>query len=182
MLLYVWWCWSGRSRRWATRVYGDVMVLLALPTLGVFSIAFAVTSVSDSAGSLLVTLATAIGLLGLIAMGFEAVGVQPRWWGPRWYHDLQASDWQPDLSHRPTAALISSTVAAPFSSDLTAAQVFEEPPVARWWANYVYDPDEGRLAHGLSPPGAFSATSPSTPVGSPLPPTAERTACGTGPR
>jgi hypothetical protein len=153
MLVYVWRCWSGRSRRWATRVYGDVMVLLALPTLGVFSIAFAVKMVSDSAGSLLVTLATIIGLLGLIAMGFEAIGVQPRWWGPGWYHDVQASNWKPDLSHRPTAALVSSTVPAPFSSDRNAAQAFEGMPVARWWANYVWDPDEGRRAHGLSPPG-----------------------------
>ena len=76
ILLYVWWCWSGRSRRWGTRVFMDLMVLWCLPTMGVFLVAFAVKIVvSDPAGDLLVAVATAVGLLGFVALLFE-----PRWW------------------------------------------------------------------------------------------------------
>jgi hypothetical protein len=154
MLLYVWWCWSGRYRRWATRVYGDLLVLCVLPSQGVILIAFAFkVAGSDPVADFLLWVGVAVCFLGFVAMGLEVFGVHPRWWGPRWYHDLQASNPQPDLSGRLTAAWISSTAPAPFSSDRTAAQVFQEAPVGRWWANYVYDPDEGRRAHGLSPPG-----------------------------
>ena len=41
MLLCVWWCWSGRYRRWATRVNGDMLVLCVLPSQGVILIALA---------------------------------------------------------------------------------------------------------------------------------------------
>jgi hypothetical protein len=157
MLLYVWWCWSGRSRRWATRVFSDVMVLWLLPAMGAILIAFAVKMVlSDPVGSFLVWVAVAVGWLGLIAAVLEMFGVQPRWWGPRWYHDLQASNPQPDLSDGPTALWVSSTVPAPFNSDHNAAQAFGGMPVARWGGNYVRDPDDGRRAHGLAAPGAVS--------------------------
>jgi hypothetical protein len=157
ILLYVWWCWSGRSRRWATRVFGDLLVLWLLPTMGAILIAFAVEIVlGDPFGNLLLVVATAIGFLGLIAMGLEVMGIQPRWWGPRWYHDLHARNPQPDLSDRLTALWISSTVPAPFSSDHTAAQALGEPPVARWRSNYVEDPDDRRRTHGLALRGAVA--------------------------
>jgi hypothetical protein len=157
MLLYVWWCWSGRSRRWATRVFMDVLVLWCLPALGLILIAFAVKVVlSDPVGDLLLWVGVAVGWLGFIAAVLELLGVQPRWWGPRWYHDLQASNPQPDLNDRLTALWISSTVPAPFSSDLKAAQAFREAPVARWRGNYVYDPDDRRRTHGLAVPGAVA--------------------------
>jgi hypothetical protein len=157
MLLYAWWCWSGRSRRWATRVFMDVLVLWCLPALGLILIAFAVKVVlSDPVGDLLLWLGVAVGLLGFIAALLELLGVQPRWWGPRWYHDLQASNPQPDLSDRLTALWIGSTVPAPFSSDLTAAQSFGEAPVARWRTQYIYDPDTRRREHGLTPPGTVA--------------------------
>jgi hypothetical protein len=157
ILLYVWWCWSGRSRHWATRVFINQVVYGLLPGLGVIYVAAAVRIAgSDSVGNLLFALGVAVCLLGFVAVGLEALGVQPRWWGPRWYHDLQASNPQPDLSDRLTAAWIGSTVPAPFSSDRNATQAFGEAPVARWRVNYVYDPDEGRRVHGLSPPGGVA--------------------------
>jgi hypothetical protein len=56
--------------------------------LGLFLIAAAVKNVvGDPASDLWGVVATAVGLLGFIALLFE-----PRWWGPRWYHDLQASN------------------------------------------------------------------------------------------
>jgi hypothetical protein len=157
MLVYVWWCWSGRSRRWASRAFMDVMVLWSLPTLGVILIAFAVKVVlSDLVGDLLMWVGVAVGWLGFIAAVLGLLGVQARWWGPRWYHDLQTSNPQPDLSDRLTALWISSTVPAPFSSDRKAAQAFEEAPVARWRGNYVYDPDDRHRTHGLAVPGAVA--------------------------
>jgi hypothetical protein len=157
MLLYVWWCWSGRYRRWATRVFGDQMVLWLLPGMGVILIAFGVRLLTDGpVSTVLLVVGVAVCFLGFIAVGLEALGFQPRWWGPRWYHDLQASNPQPDLSDGLTALWISRTVPAPFSSDRNAAQAFEGMPVARWGGNYVYDPDEGRRAHGLAAPGAVS--------------------------
>jgi hypothetical protein len=157
MLAYVWWCWSGRSRRWATRAFMDLMVLWSLPTMGVILIAFAVgTVLSDPIGHLLLWVAVAVCLLGGIASVLEVFGVQPRWWGPRWYHDLQARGPQPDLTDGLTALWISSTVPAPFSSDRNAAQAFGEAPVARWNANYIYDPDQGRRTHGLAVPGGVA--------------------------
>jgi hypothetical protein len=157
MLLYVWWCWSGRSRRWARRVFGDVLVLSSLPALGGILIAFAIKVViSDRIGDFVLWVAIAVGWLGFIAVGFQMLGFRPRWWGPRWYHDLQASNPQPDLSHGPTAALISSTVPASFSSDLEAAQAFGEAPVARWRAQYIYDPDTRHRDHGMAPPGTVA--------------------------
>jgi hypothetical protein len=151
ILLYVWWCWSGRSRRWGTRVFMDLMVLWCLPTMGVFLVAFAVKIVvSDPAGDLLVAVATAVGLLGFVALLFE-----PRWWGPRWYHDLQASNPQPDLRDPLTAVSVSSTVPAPFSSDRKAAHAFGETSALAWWrGNYVHDPDTRHREHGLAVPGA----------------------------
>jgi hypothetical protein len=152
ILVYVWWCWSGRSRRWATRAFINQLVYAILPGLGLFLIAAAVKNVvGDPAGDLLVAVATAVGLLGFVALLFE-----PRWWGPRWYHDLQASNPQPDLSDRLTAVWVSSTAPAPFSSDLKAAQAFGETPVARWRGNYVYDPDDRHRTHGLAVPGAVA--------------------------
>jgi hypothetical protein len=156
-LVYVWWCWSGRSRRWARRVFGNVLVLSVLPAWGGILIALAVKLViSDRIGGFLLWTAITVGWLGIIALGFEMLGFRPRWWGPRWYHDLDARNPQPDLSHGPTAVLISSTVPAPFSSDLEAAPAFGEPRVARWRAQYVYDPDDGRRAHALAPPGGVA--------------------------
>jgi hypothetical protein len=157
MLLYVWWCWSGRSRRWATRAFMDVLVLFGLPTMGLILIAFAVKTVlSDPVGDLLLWVGVAVGFLGLVATTLELVGVRPRWWGPRWYHDLQAGDPQPDLSDGLTALWVSSTVPAPFSSDRKAARAFGETPVARWPGNYVHDPDAGRREHGLAVRGAVA--------------------------
>jgi hypothetical protein len=155
MLLYVWWCWSGRSRRWATRVFMDVMVLWMLPVMGAILIAFAVKTVlGDPIGNLLLGVAVAMGLLGFVVAGLQLVGVQTRWWGPRWYHDLQTGDPPPDLRDGLTALWVSSTVPAPFSSQLGAARAFSEPPVARWRGNYVYDPDTRHREHGLAVPGA----------------------------
>jgi hypothetical protein len=154
MLVYVW-CWSGWSRRWATRVFMDVMVLWLLPAEGAILIAFAVKVVlSDPIGDLLMWVAVAVGWLGLLATGLEVLGVRPRWWGPRWYHELQASNPRPDLRDPLTAVWISSTVPAPFSSDRKAARAFVEAAVARWRANYVYDPDTRHREHGLAVPGA----------------------------
>jgi hypothetical protein len=152
ILVYVWWCWSGRSRRWATRAFTNQLVYAILPGLGLFLIAAAVKNmVGDPAGELLVAVATAVGLLGFIALLFE-----PRWWGPRWYHDLQAGNPQPDLSDRLTAVWVSSTAPAPFGSDLKVAQAFGETPVARWRGDCVYDPDTRHREHGLAVPGAVA--------------------------
>lgn len=154
-LLYVWWCWSGRSRRWATRAFMDVLVLWCLPTLGVILIAFAVkVVVSDPVGDLLLWVGVAVGWLGFVAAVLELLGVQPRWWGPRWYHDLQASNPQPDLQDPLTAVVTSAMAPAPFSSDRTAARVFGEAPVVRWRGKYVHDPDTRHREHGFAVPGA----------------------------
>jgi hypothetical protein len=157
MLLCVWWCWSGRYRRWATRMYGDMLVLCVLPSQGVILIAFAFKVAGrDPVADFLLWVGVAVCFLGLVALGLEVFGVHPRWWGPRWYHDLQASNPQPDLGGRLTAAWTSGTVPAPFSSDRNAAQAFGEAPVACWRVNYIYDPDHGQRAHGLSPPGGVA--------------------------
>jgi hypothetical protein len=154
-MLYVWWCWSGRSRRWATRAFMDVLVLWCLPALGVVQIAFAVkVVVSDPVGDLLLWVGVAVGWLGFIAAVPGLLGVQPRWWGPRWYHDLQATNPQPDLQDPLTAVVTSAIVSAPFSSDYKAAHVFGEAPVARWRGSYVHDPDTRHREHGLAVPGA----------------------------
>jgi hypothetical protein len=150
MLLYVWWCWSGRSRRWATQVFTNQMVYALLPGMGAILIAFGVRLLTDGPISdFLFAVAVAVSFLGFVALLFE-----PRWWGPRWYHDLRASNPQPDLRDPATAVWISSTVPAPFSSRLKAAQAFGEAPVARWRGNYVYDPDTRHREHGLAVPGA----------------------------
>jgi hypothetical protein len=152
ILLYVWRCWSGRSRRWATQAFTNQMVYALLPGMGAILVAFAVKTVlGDPLGNLLVAAAVVVCFLGLVALVFE-----PRWWGPRWYHDLQASNPQPDLNDGLTALWVSSTAPALFSSDLKATQAFGETPVARWTGNYVYDPDDRRRTHGLAVPGAVA--------------------------
>jgi hypothetical protein len=157
ILLYVWWCWSGRSRRWATRMFSDLLVLWLLPGMSAILIAFGVRLLTDGpVSNLLMWVAVAVCFLGLVATALEVMGFQPRWWGPRWYHDLQASNPQPDLNDGLTALWVSSTVPAPFSSNLKAAQAFGETPVARWTGNYIYDPDDRRRAHGLAVPGAVA--------------------------
>ena len=150
ILLYVWWCWSGRSRRWATQAFTNQMVYALLPGMGAILIAFGVRLLTDGPVSdLLMWAAVVVAFLGLVALHFE-----PRWWGPRWYHDLQASNPQPDLQDPLTAVVTSAIVPAPFSSRLKAAQAFEETPVARWRGNYVHDPDTRHREHGLAVPGA----------------------------
>jgi hypothetical protein len=114
ILLYVWRCWSGRSRRWATRAFTNQMVYALLPGMGAILVAFAVKVVfGDPLGNLLMAVAVVVCFLGLVALIFE-----PRWWGPRWYHDLQASNPQPDLQDPLTAVVTSAAVPAPFSSRL----------------------------------------------------------------
>jgi hypothetical protein len=150
ILLYVWRCWSGRSRRWATRAFTNQMVYALLPGMGAILVAFAVKVVfGDPLGNLLMAVAVVVCILGLVALIFE-----PRWWGPRWYHDLHASNPQPDLQDPLTAVVTSATVPAPFSSRLKAARAFGETPVARWRGSYVHDPDTRHREHGLAAPGA----------------------------
>jgi hypothetical protein len=64
----------GRSRRWATRVFSNQLVYGVLPGLGVFLIAAAVKIVvGDPLGNLLVAVATAVGLLGVVAISSSTV-------------------------------------------------------------------------------------------------------------
>jgi hypothetical protein len=151
ILLYVWYCWSGRSRRWATQAFTNQLIYAILPGLGAVFVAFGVMMlVGDPAGSLVMAVAVTVCLLGLVALVFE-----PRWWGPRWYHELARSDPQPDLHDPLTALVTSATTPAPFSSQAEAAQALGGTAVARWRGSYVHDPDARHRDHGIAAPGAI---------------------------
>jgi hypothetical protein len=150
VLFYVWRCWSGRSRRWATQAFTNQLVYAILPGLGALFVAFGVMMlVGGRVGDVVMTAAVVVCLLGLVVLVFE-----PRWWGPRWYHDLRASNPQPDLQDPLTALATGATTPAPlFSSQAEAAEALGGTAVARWRGNYVHDPDARHREHGLAAPG-----------------------------
>jgi hypothetical protein len=151
ILLYVWYCWSGRSRRWATQAFTNQLVYAILPGLGSVFVAFGVMMlVGGPVGDLLMAVAIVVCLLGLVALVF-----QPHWWGPGWYHELLRSNPQPDLHDPLTALVTSATAPAPFSSQAEAAEALGGTAVARWRGSYVHDPDARHREHGIAAPGAI---------------------------
>jgi hypothetical protein len=150
-LFYVWRCWSGRSRRWATQAFTNQLVYAILPGLGAVLVAFGVVAlVGGPVGNLLMAAAVVLCLLGLVVLVFE-----PRWWGPRWYHELRRSGPEPDLQDPLTALVTGATTpAAPFSSQAEAAEALGGTAVARWRGSYVHDPDARHREHGLAAVGA----------------------------
>jgi hypothetical protein len=126
ILFYVWRCWSGRSRRWATQAFTNQLVYAILPGLGAVFVAFGVMMlVGDPVGDLLMAVAIVVCLLGVVALVFE-----PRWWGPEWYHELLRRDPQPDLHDPLTALVTGATTSAPFSSQAEAAEALGGAAVA----------------------------------------------------
>jgi hypothetical protein len=151
IFFYLWRCWSGRSRRWATQAFTNQLVYAILPGLGAIFFAFGImVLVGGLVGDVLMATAVVICLLGVVALVFE-----PRWWGPRWYHELRRGDPQPDLQDPLTALVTGATTpAAPFSSQAEAAEALGGTAVARWRGSYVHDPDARHREHGLAAVGA----------------------------
>ena len=177
ILLYVWRCWSGRSRRWATRAFTNQMVYALPPGMGAILVAFAVKVVfGDPLGNLWMAVAVVVCILGLVALIFEplvgsALVPRPPSQQPA-ARPAGPADRGGDQRHR----------AGP---DPAASRRPGHSGRLRWpgWrGSHVHDPTRDIASTALPRRGRSAATSPYIGAGSPSPPPPPRTACVTSPR
>lgn len=87
VLAYTARCWSGRSRGWVRRdARTEQLVLGCLPSLTAVLVAL---GIADLAGEGPVTNTFVALMLLAVLVSVTATVSGARWWGPRWYRELQ---------------------------------------------------------------------------------------------
>jgi hypothetical protein len=163
LLAYTGWCWAGRSpraRRWSRRTSWDSMILGLFPGLGLVLLASGVAAMLPESvigwAAPLILVAFAVFGMGMIYLVFK-----PRWWGPRWYRRMPASQRHSDLDDTFTAVRTVAVGGRGVDSQKAARRAVAAEfgvaakPVASYGGGFVRDPDGGR-DHALARRGTVA--------------------------
>lgn len=158
ILAYVGWCWAGRSRRaraWAGQPTQHPLVLGVFPGMGLmlFSL-WLVAAFGDGASPVSAPFFLASVLVFLFAF------YTPRWWGPRWFHQMSKRETVNTRDSLNAAGITAMAGRGPGASAIKAREAFggSAEPLNHWRGGYVYDPDSRERAHGAARWGTVDGT------------------------
>jgi hypothetical protein len=148
------WAWRGRTRRsrWWVRSPGGAQVMLGLvPGLGLIILGVGLLTLIGPWFVAVIGLPLLFGAVLEFAVIFAQL---PRWWGPRWYRQMSEAERRADTTNAFAAAVVGLTDRpGVVSAKAAAARFRDERPLASWRGGWVYDPDTGERAHGMSRKG-----------------------------
>jgi hypothetical protein len=133
--------WFGDYRQWAVGQQGPFIVYV-LPAIGVAAVAFGIGFLTPATLSSALFWAAMVGLLA----SFLAYAVEPRWWGPAWYHKVRHEMNAPSEASKNGDGVASDRAIRQSARELAA--VLDGPPSTRWRA-YLVEESEGLRKYGV---------------------------------
>jgi hypothetical protein len=134
LLALSWVCWSGRWRAWARIAMLPLAPITALPALGILLVTLGAWEPSPAP---LQGILAALTLIALVA-AFVIWMWDPKWYGPAWYRERDAT-FDPSVPLNAAIAASVRTTPAITSERAVREAVGAAEPLDRWRAHLVSD-------------------------------------------
>lgn len=140
--------WYGRSRQWAIGSSGPAIVYM-VPTVAVWSIGLGIAfATTGGPARIIIGVLVVVGVAGAISHA-----VEPRWWGPSWYHQLRHELDFPNLEEFDPgreAREVEPVPGSELSSQRLAEELFDCQPVVDSSRCYlIHEPNKGLRKYGV---------------------------------
>jgi hypothetical protein len=154
LLLFVRQRWYGRYRQWSVNDTQGSFIVYSAPAMAVGALLGAITLICLVVVPVrIVSQVLLAGALLTPMVGIFASAIKPRWWGPRWYHQVRLELFFPNREeYDPVIEVrqIDPEPGAKLSSSELAADMFDGQPIAdRCRCYFIQEPNKGLRKYGV---------------------------------